>query len=53
MCVQVLYLKGVERGWLKSWYYGDALLYALSTATLFHAVSALAFADNTLSMLPW
>ena len=39
LLLQLLYFKAVERGWLKSWYYGDVLVYALSTATIFHAVS--------------
>lgn len=36
---QVLYFKAVERGWLKKWYYGDVLVYAVSCSILFHAVS--------------
>ena len=36
---QVLYFKAVERGWLKKWYYGDVLVYAVSCGILFHAVS--------------
>lgn len=35
--IETLYFKAVDRGWLKSWYYGDVLVYALSTATIFHA----------------
>jgi len=34
----VLFFKAVERGWLRKWYYGDVVLYALGCAILFHAV---------------
>ena len=37
--LEVLYMAGVERGWLWSWYYGDVLLYALAVAILLHSVS--------------
>ena len=41
VCMQVLYFKAVQKGWAKSYYYGDVILYSLSTALLFHAVSFL------------
>ena len=34
----MLFFKAVERGWLRKWYYGDVVLYALGCAVLFHAV---------------
>ncbi len=37
--LQLLFFEGVRLGYYRPWYYGDAVLYALGTATIFHAVS--------------
>ena len=37
---QVVYFKAVKKGWAKNYYYGDVVVYALSTALLFHTVCA-------------
>jgi hypothetical protein len=34
--LEVVYFKAVKRGWARSFYYGDVVLYSLSTALLFH-----------------
>ena len=36
--LKVLYFRGVRAGWLWSHYYGDVVIYSISTAVLFHAV---------------
>ncbi len=46
MTSQVLYFKAVRRGWARNYYYGDAVLYALATAVIFHVVSVCVSADN-------
>lgn len=48
--LEVLYMAGVERGWLWSWYYGDVLLYALAVAILLHSVF---FESHNLRMAYW
>jgi hypothetical protein len=34
--LEVVYFKAVKKGWARSCYYGDVILYSLSTALLFH-----------------
>ncbi len=41
--VQVVYFIAVKKGYARAWYYGDALLYAFSTAAVFHSVSVLTY----------
>ncbi|XP_064404607.1 transmembrane protein 135-like [Halichondria panicea] len=36
--LEVLYFKAVEKGYAKSWYYGDAVLFSISTAIVFHSL---------------
>ncbi|XP_064404613.1 transmembrane protein 135-like [Halichondria panicea] len=36
--MEIVYFMAVKKGYVKSWYYGDALLYAFSTAVVFHSV---------------
>lgn len=38
--IQVVYFKAVKKGWAKRFHYGDTLLYAMSTAFVFHVVCA-------------
>ncbi|XP_019848646.1 PREDICTED: transmembrane protein 135-like isoform X1 [Amphimedon queenslandica] len=42
--LEILYFRGVRAGWLWSHYYGDVVIYSISTAMLFH--SALFEAHN-------
>jgi len=39
--IQMLFFEGVRRGYYRSCYYGDAVLYAVGTAILCHGVSYL------------
>lgn len=36
---QLVFFKAVDKGYFHNYYYGDAILYALFTAVIFHAVS--------------
>jgi hypothetical protein len=35
--IEVLIFKAIDRGWLRRYYYGDAVIYCIFTAVLFHA----------------
>jgi hypothetical protein len=39
--IEVLIFKAIDRGWLRRYYYGDAVIYCIFTAVLFHAVSSI------------